>query len=89
MQPLSQSFIEKNTEGIMVDYEAMYEVLLEGIASAIEEINHQNYRHAKDILMKSQQAAEVVFLESVNKELKACQTEKNRGSVKKTILSVI
>jgi hypothetical protein len=48
----------------MVDYEAVYRVLYNGIMDAITDIEKKNYGFARLTLMKAQQAAEDIFLEA-------------------------
>jgi hypothetical protein len=63
----------------------MYEVLLEGIVSAIKNIKQQNYKQAKDILIKSKEESEVIFLELVNRELKIHHIDRGRQTVSKPL----
>jgi hypothetical protein len=60
----------------MIDYEAIYKVLFDGIADAIEDIKHQNYGYAKEVLIRTQQVAEEIFLISGD-EATACFTKRS------------
>ncbi len=48
----------------MVDHEAVYRVLFNGVLDAIEELEHQNYGYAKLSLIKMLQVAEDICLDA-------------------------
>ena len=48
----------------MVDHEAVYRVLFNGVLDAIEEIEHLNYGYAKLTLIKTLQVAEDICLDT-------------------------
>ena len=51
----------------MISYEEMYKILFNGITDAIEDIERQNFGLAKDVLIKTQQAAEDIYIETDEK----------------------
>lgn len=46
-----------------VIYKKMYLTLFQGITSALDEMEQQNYGQAKDILIAGQQKAEELYIE--------------------------
>jgi hypothetical protein len=46
----------------MVDYEALYRTLFNGITDAIQELERQNYLAARVCLIHAQQTAEELFI---------------------------
>jgi hypothetical protein len=46
----------------MVNYEALYKALFNGLTDAIRELDRQNYGSARQTLVKAQQEAEEIFM---------------------------
>ncbi len=51
----------------MISYKEMYRILFNGITDAIEDMERQNFGIAKDVLIKTQQTAEDIYIETDEK----------------------
>jgi hypothetical protein len=52
----------------MVNYEALYKALFNGLTDAIRELDRHNYGSARQTLVKAQQEAEEMFMSDVGDE---------------------